>query len=772
MATSFIGRQTETAAIAAAIGDGVVTVVGPGGVGKTTTAIRAAEASGVPFVVVELTSLTPDDVAAELDQADAELLVIDNAEHVLDAVTAWLGQYDGPVLVTSRTPLGVANEWIVALPPLPTNDAVQLFVDRAERAGVTVTDHAVVAELCARLDHLPLAIELAAARARLLSPAAMTQRIDDRFRVLGEDKHATQEHHRTLRAAIAWSFDLLSDDERASMQRIAVFADRFDLEQAGFVGVDLDTLGSLLDHSLVAAEPDALVPYRLLESVRDFAREAATPDLAGVVSWLTDFTAPLDAQVHDRDTLHSRLDISATDVRRALEHADPTTAVTLFGRLGSWFWDRGRAEEGLRVGRAIAEADTGSDALATARLANAIANLAVRSGDPASALPLYEQALDIRDRAGVDAAQIASNRNDLGACLLHLGRLEEAEASLQTARDLYESADDRWGVATATANLAAVAVSADRLEGAARAFAEVAAEFTRLGDNVQTAAAFTNHGLVLLQLNDPNAAAVLARAVRTSLRSGMRAVLPTALAGCASAAGSTARGARLLGAATIAGFVDDGELRDPLENALGLDNCASLLHEGMHATEDDVLAWIDDRTPSTNEWRPTGDGWAVAFDGKTANVPAIKGMQFLAHLLASPGKELHVTELMGVTPTHAGTELVDDAALAAYRGRIAELQHLLDQADSRGDATAAIETQAELDQLTAEIRRATSKGGRVRLTGDDSERARKAVSNRIRDAIRTISDVHPSLGRHLEKSVTTGAFCVYEPERPTTWETA
>lgn len=788
MTAGFIGRTDEIAAITAVLGSGVVTIVGPGGVGKTATATQVMAQTSRPAAIVELAPLGANDVGDALAAASGEgVMVIDNAEHVAAAVADWLAAHpDVPALVTSRVPLRLKHERVVELSLLPEADAVALFRDRAVRSGASPDDDAAIAELCRRLDNLPLAIELAAARARLLSPSAMTARLDDRFRVLAHDPHPTQEHHRSLHAAIAWSHDLLTDDERAALHRLSGFTDRFDLSQAEHVGVSIDTLDALVAHSLVASEPSAVVPYRLLESVRDFAVAQRSPDdervaLDGLVVWLDEATVLLDGyETAGRDALHARLDVVATDVRRALDHAmatRPDVAVTLFGRLGPWFWDRGRAAEGLRVGRRVAEVDPDDDALGTARLLNAIANLAVRSGDPANAVPLYEEALARRERLGASASQLASTRNDLGACYLHLGMLELAEASLAAARDLYASVDDRWGVSTATANLAAVAVTAGRWDGAARAFGDVAEEFLRLDDEVQAAAALTNKGLVLLEMDDDAAGETFGAATRLIFRSGMRAVLPSALAGAATAAlaaGDAERAGRLWGAAAAAGFVDDGDLRARLEDAAGLDAFRALAAEGAAATDEVVLAWTEARAatrPSDRAvWERDGKEWRVAFEGKTIALPDIKGVGFIAQLLQRPGAEVHVADLLGVSTDQRGVEIADDAALAAYRHRVRELQAALDRADARGDAEAGIAAQAELDHLAVELKRATGKGGRVRLTGDDAERARKSATNRIRDAVRAIAELHPSLGRHLDHAVSTGTFCVYAPEHPVAWE--
>lgn len=764
--TPFIGRTSEVLDAAALVAPGrVVTLTGPGGVGKTETALRAAalaaQLRGADVRLVELASLSGADVTAAINEAvtgpDALVVVLDNAEHVLTEVALWVQEslpLTVAVLATSRIPLNVAIEHVVPLPLLTTDDAVALFVDRAARAGATTSDATAVADLCERLDFLPLAIELAAARSRLLSPVAINERLGDRFALLKSRAPTAPAHHASLEAAIGWSYDLLDARQQGAIQRLAVFADRFDLDMAAHVGVDLELLAELVDHSLVTSEPEARVPYRLLDSVRAFAfalgsaSDALEHASRGLVTWLLGATELLEGAASiARDELHARLDSAPADVRRAIETAvthDPSAAVVIVGRLGAWFWDRGRLEEGRELATAVLAADAGDDPLATARLENALANLIVRSGQPGLARPRYERALALRLAHGARTSQIASTRNDLGTCLMHLGDLEGAAASLAEARADYESADDRWGMATVTVNLAAVDVTAGRYDGALDAFRTAADEFTALGDIAHAAAARTNEALVLLETEQDSVAA-FAEAIRLILRAGVRFLLQPALEGLASAALR----------------IGDNEL------------AARLTNEGTTVSDDELLSWVTavGATPAAGAatLRDEGDGWSVSFRGATAVLPVRKGITYLAALLASPGREIRASELAGGHAEQRGTDIVDDAAIAAYRHRVAELEQRLNEADARGDTDAGIAAQAELDHLIVELRRSTDKHGKPRKVGGDDERARKAVGNRIRDAIAVIAKAHPELGRHLAVSVTTGTYCVYAPEQPVDW---
>ena len=352
--TSFVGREAEVAEVARLLREApLVTLTGPGGVGKTRLALevagRAAGAwpDGVGFVdlaPIADPELVPEAVAAALGLRETPgrpllatltdalrpkrlLLVLDNCEHLLDAAAALADALlracpSVGVLATSREPLGVPGEAPYRVPslavpdpdrPLPAArlaqvEAVRLFAARAAVVrpgfGVTERNAGAVAAVCRRLDGLPLALELAAAQARALSVAQLTARLDDRFRLLTGGPRVALARHQTLRAAIDWSYDLLTARERTLFARLSVFAGGFTLEAAEAVGADhasaprgpgappgatgraleapdvLGLLTRLVDKSLVTATPidgadeaDGAVRYRLLETLRQYAGE-------------------------------------------------------------------------------------------------------------------------------------------------------------------------------------------------------------------------------------------------------------------------------------------------------------------------------------------------------------------------------------------------------------------------------------------------------------------------------------------------------------------
>jgi predicted ATPase/class 3 adenylate cyclase len=294
-ATPFLGRERELAEVVRLLGrDDVrlLTLTGPGGTGKTRLAIEAAAAAsgrypdGVFWVALAslqdaalVLSAVAQGIGATDDLAthirDRRLLVVlDNVEHVMDAA-AELSRLLGScprleVLATSRELLQLAGEHTYAVPALAARDARKLFLTRAEAAGGDLRAEDVVDELCARLDHLPLAIELAAARTRLLSPEELLGRLAQRLDLLKGMRDADP-RQQTLRATIGWSFDLLTPHEQALFARLAVFASGCTLRAAEAVcDTDLDSLASLVDKSLLRRSGER---FWMLETIRQFALE-------------------------------------------------------------------------------------------------------------------------------------------------------------------------------------------------------------------------------------------------------------------------------------------------------------------------------------------------------------------------------------------------------------------------------------------------------------------------------------------------------------------
>ncbi|HEX6418222.1 MAG TPA: BTAD domain-containing putative transcriptional regulator [Acidimicrobiales bacterium] len=324
--TSFVGRAGDVADVLAALGSArLLTLVGPGGVGKTRLALQVAATAGTRHVdgvaVCELAGVAdPDAVApavatalriqprrdrsvaasvAEVLRTRRMLLVVDNCEHVVDAAAALLGALVAScphvtLLATSRERLGVAGEQVWPVAPLEPDAAVELFCDRARavRPDLDCSGEALrhIRDTCVRLDGLPLAIELAAAQVAAMNPADLVDRLDDRFRLLDRGVRSGPGRHRSLRAVVDWSYGRLGEPQRRLFPRLSVFAGGFTLDAAEAVcagdGVDPADVPSLLadlvDASLVGLTAGGgPARYRLLETLRAYGRTRLAQDEAG-----------------------------------------------------------------------------------------------------------------------------------------------------------------------------------------------------------------------------------------------------------------------------------------------------------------------------------------------------------------------------------------------------------------------------------------------------------------------------------------------------------
>ncbi|MFK4064274.1 AfsR/SARP family transcriptional regulator [Streptomyces sp. NPDC029674] len=416
--TSFVGREADIDVLRDDLARArLVTLLGPGGAGKTRLSQEAAEAvaarlpdgvwlaelapvedpADVPAAVLtalgaretvlrgagaeELRALSErhgeDPVTRLVEHCAARrmLIVLDNCEHVVEAAARLadelLARCPGlTVLATSREPLGVPGELLRPVEPLPEPVAVRLFAERgaAARPGFTVEgDPAAVAEICRRLDGLPLAIELAAARLRLLTPRQIADRLDDRFRLLTSGARTVLPRQQTLRAVVDWSWDLLDDAERTVLRRLSVFAGGCELTAAeevcaaaGSTDDVAGLLGSLVDKSLVVAAPSAAygggMRYRLLETVAEYAGERldeagdrAAAERAHLVHY-REVARTTDPELRGRrqQAAVERLEVEYENLRTALRHAlaarDEQEALCLVLSL-SWYWQM----RGLRM---------------------------------------------------------------------------------------------------------------------------------------------------------------------------------------------------------------------------------------------------------------------------------------------------------------------------------------------------------------------------------------------------------------------------------------
>jgi predicted ATPase/class 3 adenylate cyclase/DNA-binding NarL/FixJ family response regulator len=432
--TSFVGREAQIGQVRQLLADNrLVTLTGAGGVGKTRLAAQVAaelaDEFGDGMCYVDLTPIDPDVVAVTAARAlglpdqpglstmdtllrfvrDRQLLVVlDNCEHLLDAcaelVLALLGGARGlSVLATSREPIGVSGEATWRVPSLSLADeAIELFADRARlaQAGFTVTDDnsAAVADICGRLDGMPLAIELAAARVRALSLAEILEGLRDRFRLLTGGARTAVRRQQTLRASVDWSHALLSEPERVVFRRLAVFLGGFGLDAAQAVaGADmqrfqvLDLLTLLVDKSLVVTDntTGGATRYRLLETVRQYAAEklGESGEADAVRSRHRDhymaLAAVLDTPAEEDYERHlEQTEIEIDNLRAAYawsrENCDIEPALALASSLQPLWLGRGRIREGLAwFDAALADLDAQRLEVAAAVRARALADNAL-----------------------------------------------------------------------------------------------------------------------------------------------------------------------------------------------------------------------------------------------------------------------------------------------------------------------------------------------------------------------------------------------------------
>ena len=461
--TSFIGREAETAEVSRLLTDGrLVTLTGAGGVGKTRLAIHLATQLATEFSdgswYVDLAPITDPDVVPmtmiramglsdlpgrpTMDTltrfiADRRILIVlDNCEHLLDAtadlVSVLLSHCPGLTLfATSREPISVPGEATWRVPSLPLADkAVELFADRARLArpdfDVTEDHAATVAEICRRLDGMPLALELAAARVRALTLTEILDGLRDHFMLLTGGARTAVRRQQTLRASVDWSHALLSEAEQTLFRRLAAFMGGFDLDAARAVtsGGDLrphqvlDQLTLLVDKSLVVAdEVRGRTRYRLLETVRQYAQEKLSDSgEAGMVrarhrDHYTAKAATLSASLDPARWRLAQAEGAIDNLRAAfawsLDNGDVERALALTSMLWSLWVSRGRLREGLAWFDA-AFSDGPLDSLQPATLAQALADRAMLNAQLSTANPLDDarQALEIARDIG-DPALIA-----------------------------------------------------------------------------------------------------------------------------------------------------------------------------------------------------------------------------------------------------------------------------------------------------------------------------------------------------------------------------
>ena len=625
-ASSFIGREQERDEVVRELRDGarLLTLTGPGGSGKTRLALEAAAelvpayTAGVFWVglaSLREPSLVTETIAQTLGARDGlakhvgdreMLLLLDNLEQVIEAAPELSGLVQScpnlALLVTSRELLRVRGEVEYAVPPLASSEAISLF---CERSRLEATDE--IAELCSRLDDLPLAVELAAARTKALSPSQILERLSQRLDLLkgGRDADARQQ---TLRATIAWSYDLLSEEEQRLFRALSVFAGGCRLDAAEAVAAaDLDTLQPLVEKSLLRFSSER---YWMLETIREFARErlAASRDVDAIGPRHAEWFLALAEQAEpflkgaEQASWLQRMEDEHDNFRSSLDwffdHGDVDGEVRLAGTLWMFWYMRGHVTEARRrmrraldvapdepsgaranllfgtgylaceqyeneEGLALLEASFACakevGATVTAATASSVisimrAETTSSTADRRAAAAVGEEAVALARGAGDDFV-LAIALNNLGGVMATLGENERAAACFEESLEVRRRIGDLSRIALSLANVARMALQEGETTKAATMFAEAAEIATTIGDKRHIHFALAGLGQVAYREERWEVAGTHTReSLRLAQELGMKLPAVEAilgLAGIATATGNTARAMRLAAAGAV-----------------------------------------------------------------------------------------------------------------------------------------------------------------------------------------------------------------------------
>ncbi|MGH3093068.1 MAG: ATP-binding protein [Gaiellaceae bacterium] len=636
-ATPFLGRERELSDLMALVAREdlrLLTLTGPGGTGKTRLALQVASdlsesyEHGVWWVPLAPLRDPPlvIETAAQVLGAKRELakhirdkrllLLLDNFEHLVEAASSVAELLRAcprlDVLVTSRELLQVADEHVYVVPPLTTEEAIDLFTVRAASKGVEVVQSQSIAALCARLDNLPLALELAAARTRFLTLEQLLERLSQRLDLLkgGRDLDARQH---TLRATIAWSYDLLTPAEQCLFARLGVFAGGCTLGAAEDIcEAQLDTLASLVDKSLVRR---SAARFWMLETIREFARErllesGEEEDLARRHgAWFLDLAERASPELHAHkasdwlELLEDEHDNLRAVLDRALADGEAEVALRLTGAIWTFWFTRGYWSEARRRFDAALESGAGAHPEHKVDPLWGSAVMALLQGDSETSAARATQLLSLSRQHGIKrgiaiaSEQLAMHADDADD-LLEATRLYERAESL--AREM----GDRFLLSLVLNNFGDMLIRQHDFRGAALRFEESLEIARARGDRERVAGELAALGFVALGLGEPAPARPLFReSLEAAGAVGSRQGFLFALLGLgiALADDDPLQASRLLGSAdavleevgasSYLGFEEELRTRtvEALRCSLGEDGWATAYAEGRALSVHDAL---------------------------------------------------------------------------------------------------------------------------------------------------------------------------------------
>lgn len=671
--TPLVGRARELADLSASLARPevrLVTLLGPGGVGKSRLALElgrrleGSDRGSVHFVAlapIRDPALVVAEIAKGVGASEGgdgtllealkgrlrtqkSLLILDNFEQVEDAapvVGELLGAApDLKVLVTSRSALHLAAEHLFEVLPLEPpgagrsplaligeSPAVQLFVERAQAVKPSFTlslDNALaVAEICGRLDGLPLAIELAAARTPLLTPQALLGRLDKRFALLTGGVRDLPDRQRTLRSTIDWSFDLLGDEEKRLFAALSVFAGGFTLDAAEAVCGEactdlLGTLASLIDKSLVkAGDAEGEGRFGMLETVREYAVEKleaggkAEAVRSAHAAFFTEFALFADVQLKGGDQRFwaGQLEREHDNIRTALAFTlgrDAAAALELSSALLRFWWIRSYLTEGRRwlkdVFSALGEVPTTA---ALAKAYNGAGILARMQGDYATSSDFDVRSLEAYRALG-DPNGVANALNNIGVDAMERRDFPKARALMEEVLALHRNRGDEAALAVPLANLGLIALHERDYISARDLLTDSLGRFRAQGDGWSAAGTVMNLGSAALKLGDLDAArGYFSQSLELAVALGDKEIVATTLTSfgfLAAALGRDLLAARLWGAAAALSasighqlppsstFGDDEAAIHRVKSRLGDDGYALAYREGQEMGLDPAIA--------------------------------------------------------------------------------------------------------------------------------------------------------------------------------------